>query len=149
MYGFADSTAIPGRKKTDPDDPGDALLDEIDDDEQPVQPNTFLATWVKRLSSPSRNSVGSDKGGEKYLIDEDDEYDFLTSRIEDIGGGDNDNDDTCCFNKEKNIDENDRGSSHGNQSQASPYGIYFTEEQYFDHATQDEDHGSRRSKSYV
>ncbi|KAK4417116.1 hypothetical protein Salat_2537100 [Sesamum alatum] len=125
MYGFADSTAIRGRKKTDP---GDALLDEIDDDGQPVRPNTFLATWAERQSGPSRNSVGSDKGGEKHLIDEDDESGFLTSRIEDIVGGDNDNDDTCCFNKEKNIDENDRGSSHGNQSQASPYGIYFTEE---------------------
>ncbi|KAK4433493.1 hypothetical protein Salat_1111600 [Sesamum alatum] len=39
------------------DDPGDALLDEIDDDGQPVRPNTFLATWAERPSGPSRNSL--------------------------------------------------------------------------------------------
>ncbi|KAK4426799.1 hypothetical protein Salat_1448600 [Sesamum alatum] len=113
--------------------------------DKPVRPNTFLAKWAERLRCPSKNSVGSDKGGDKHLIDEDDESGFLKSRIEDIVRGDNDNDnDDTSLNKEKNIDENDRGCSYGNRSQASPYGIYFTEEKYFDHATQDEDHGSRR-----
>ncbi|KAA8539214.1 hypothetical protein F0562_025906 [Nyssa sinensis] len=72
MYGFVEQAAIRGRTRTDPgvdfkpidlatvfaedeegvgisewlDDPGDALLDELDDDGQPNRPNTFLATWA-------------------------------------------------------------------------------------------------------
>ncbi|KAG8386854.1 hypothetical protein BUALT_Bualt03G0192300 [Buddleja alternifolia] len=78
MYGIADSTAIRGRTKTDPDDPRDALSDECYNDGQPVRPNTFLATWAERLSGLSKHGEGSNKGAQKLsnvvdVIDEESE----------------------------------------------------------------------------
>ncbi|KAG8380969.1 hypothetical protein BUALT_Bualt06G0071700 [Buddleja alternifolia] len=61
------------------DDPGDALFDKYDDDGQPVRPNIFLATRAERLSGPSKNGDGSNKGVTKLsnvanVIDEEMQY---------------------------------------------------------------------------
>ena len=109
------------------DDPGDALLDEIYDEEQPPRPNTFLATWAERLCPTSTDAIPN-KGKKKVIdVQGDDEFDDF----ETIGG------------------EHDLGvedNMNQNINDVSQKSIYFTKEQDFEYCTQDEDHGSRRSR---
>ena len=137
------------------DDPGDTLLDELGDDGQPTKPNTFLFTCANHYSDneaggigqsqssmplpPRRSTVGfsgaksstarhsiSDQNA-PLTLSSDDDGDDGGDGGGGGGGGGGGNDDT----------------RHGGDS-----GIHFTEEQGFTHATQDEDHGSRRLRQY-
>ncbi|KAA8544634.1 hypothetical protein F0562_022646 [Nyssa sinensis] len=147
------------------DDPGDALLDELDDDGQPNRPNTFLATWANHYSDddmgrPSqskssmfpRNSRAESSRGRQATV-------TLSSDDDDEDDDDGDGDDGDDNNNEEDSDSDDGdgdgddgtggrnfgGSQTENWERQSPNGIAFTKEQGFTHATQDEDHGSRHA----
>ncbi|KAA8538912.1 hypothetical protein F0562_025604 [Nyssa sinensis] len=175
MYGFAEQAAIRGRTRTDPgvgisewlDDPGDALLDELDDDGQSNRPNTFLATWANHYSdddmgrpSQSKSSMfphnsreESSRGKQASVTlssDDDDDDDDDDNDDDDVGddGGNNNDEDSDNDDDDRTGGGNFGGSETENWERQSPSGVVFTEEQSFTHATQDEDHGSRRMLQY-
>ena len=47
------------------DDPGDALLDEIDENGEATRPNTFLATWADKYSD---DNVGAARQSQRSVL---------------------------------------------------------------------------------
>ncbi|KAA8537072.1 hypothetical protein F0562_029550 [Nyssa sinensis] len=137
------------------DDPGDALLDELDDDGQPNRPNTFLATWANKYSDDDMGRVSQSKSS---MFPHNSRAKSSRGRqvIVILSSDDDDDDDGNNNNEEDSDSDDDDGTGGGNfggsqtenWERQSPSGIVFTEEQGFTHATQDEDHGSRRMLQY-
>lgn len=135
------------------DDPGDALLDELDGNGVPNRPNSYLATWANHPIDDNMGVDPSERGskarGKQPMVSSDHDGDDNSGGDDDSGDGNNDDDDDTsppqCGSPGGNVGEQSVPFGRGSQS---PRGVIFTEEQEFTHATQDEDHGSRRVVQY-
>lgn len=135
------------------DDPGDALLDELDGNGVPNRPNSYLATWANHPIDDNMGVDPSERGskarGKQPIVSSDHDGDDNSGGDDDSGDGNNDDDDDTsppqCGSPGGNVGEQSVPFGRGSQS---PRGVIFTEEQEFTHATQDEDHGSRRVVQY-